>query len=96
MATSHKDKLLGFQPDVLFKLCLYYSFGPENMQESATLFNKNYKGLRKITAKQLKDVYFHMHNIMHESYERARDLNRTDPRQCGYSQRMLKLMIFKT
>ena len=95
MATSHDDKLLGFQTDVLFKLCLYYSYGREEIQDVAALFNKNYKDLPKISPEQLKDVYFYLHNIMHGSYKRARDLNRTNPKQCEYSQQSLKLMIFK-
>lgn len=84
MARSYNNKLLGFPTDVLYKLCLYYSYGPENNEEVAALFNKNYEGLRKITAEQLKDTYFYMHKIEHDSYKRARDLNRKNPEHCGY------------
>ena len=82
MATSDDKKLLGFKMDLLFKLCLYYSYGPEEIREVAALFNKNH--LQKVRPKQLEDAYFHMHDIKHDSYERARDINRKNPEQCEY------------
>ena len=84
MATSPNDKLLGFEKHLLFKLCLYYSYGPDNTQDVASLFNSNYEGLRKVSAKQVKDAYLYMHDMEHDSYKLARDLNRKNPQQCRY------------
>ena len=82
MATFDDKKLLGFKTDLLFKLCLYYSYGPDKAQEVAALFNKNH--MQQISPKQLKDAYFHMHKSEHDSYKRARDINRKNPEQCEY------------
>lgn len=91
MATPDDKKLLGLPSDLLFKLCLYYSYGPDKDREVAALSNKKHQ--QGVSPKQIKDAYHHMHNIEHESYKRARDLNRKNPEQCGYLQQRLKLMF---
>ena len=81
-ATSSDKELLGLEFHLLFKLCLYYTYGPDRIQEITALFNKNHG--QRITTKQLKDAYLHMHDIKHDSYKLARDLNRKNPEKCGY------------
>ena len=80
-ATSGDKELLGFEFHLLFKLCLYYSYGPDRIQEITALFNKKHE--QRISNKQLKDAYLHMHDIKHDSYKLARDINRKNPEKCG-------------
>ncbi|KAK0507956.1 hypothetical protein JMJ35_009845 [Cladonia borealis] len=76
-STAPDKELLGFEFHLLFKLCLYYSYGPDKIQEITALFNKNHE--QRISNKQLKDAYLHMHDIKHDSYKLARDINRKNP-----------------
>ena len=80
MVTSSDDKLSGIYEHLLFKICLYYTFGPESVKEVASLFNRVHR--QRLSAKQITDAYGHMHNTMHKSFERARDLNRDNREQC--------------
>ena len=80
MATSSDDKLSGIYENLLFKICLYYIFGPEDFKVVASLFNKIHH--ERLSAKQITDAYEYMHNTKHKSFERARDLNRDNREQC--------------
>ena len=91
-ATSSHKELLGLESHLLFKLCLYYSYGPDRMQDITALFNKKHG--QWISSKQLKDAYLHMHDIKHDSYKLARDLNRQNPERCRYLLQELKPIMF--
>ena len=80
MVTSSDDKLSGIYEPLLFKICLYYTFGPEKLKEVASLFNRIHG--KRLSAKQIRDAYEHMHNTKHKQFERARDLNRDNREQC--------------
>ena len=79
-STAADKELLGLESHLLFKLCLYYSYGPDRIQEITALFNKKHD--QRIS------------NIKHDSYKLARDLNRQNPERCGYLLHWLKSMMF--
>ena len=93
MTTSLNNKLSGIYEFLLPKICLYYSFGPESLKEVASLFNRNHG--EKLSAKQIKDAYEYMHNAKHPSFEKARDMNRDNRKQCEYLQQRLKVTMSK-
>lgn len=64
--------------DELFKLCLYSIYLSPSPTVVASVLNQRLKPVPRLTTKDVMVTYLHLHDCEHESWMRARDMNKLE------------------